>query len=89
MKTKIIKKDDKICKLDEKLNNIIEQNNKTQRMNEKLLEDNDNTIYFDRKYDKTNYGILEESYGKQVLTMSPDELKEYIAKDLMINKKMI
>ena len=56
---------------------------------EKLLEDNDITIYFDRKYDKTNYGILEESYGKQVLTMSPDELKEYIAKDLMINKKMI
>jgi hypothetical protein len=56
---------------------------------EKLLADNDNTIYFDRKYDKTNYGILEESYGKQVLTMSPDELKEYIAKDLMVNKKMI
>ena len=55
---------------------------------EKLKEDNDKTIYFDRKYDKTNYGVLEDSYGKQVLTMAPDELKEYISKDLMVNKKM-
>jgi hypothetical protein len=50
---------------------------------EKLDADNGITIYFDRKYDKTNYGILEESYGKQVLTMSPDELKEYMEKNPM------
>jgi len=56
---------------------------------EKLMDDNEIVIYFDRKYDKTNYGLLEESYSKQVLTMDPDELKEYIANDLMVNKKMV
>jgi hypothetical protein len=56
---------------------------------EKLIDDNEITIYFDRKYDKTNYGLLEENYAKQVMTMAPDDLKEYIATDLMVNKKMI
>jgi len=57
---------------------------------EELQEDNDKTVYFDKKYDKTNYGILEDSsgYEKQVLSMSPDELKVHITKDLMEKKKM-
>ena len=88
--------DEEKKKIDSKLK-VEEKNSKCQSFiiakyynsPEKLLADNDNTIYFDRKYDKTNYGILEESYGKQVLTMSPDELKDHIAKDLMVNKKMI
>jgi len=50
--------------------------------------DNDKTIYFDKKYDKTNYGLLEEHYSKEVLTMSPEELKEYITKDLMRKKRL-
>jgi len=50
--------------------------------------DNDKTIYFDKKYDKTNYGLLEEQYSKEVLTMSPEELKEYITKDLMKKKRL-
>jgi ribosomal protein S13 len=55
-----------------------------------LKQDDDKVIYFDKKYDKTNYGILEDKdgYEKQVLTMSPDELREHIAKDLMEKKRM-
>jgi hypothetical protein len=53
-----------------------------------LYADNDRTVYFDKKYDKTNYGLLEEKYSKEVLTMSPEELKEYITKDLMRKKQL-
>jgi hypothetical protein len=55
-----------------------------------LKQDDDKTIYFDKKYDKTNYGVLEDSsgYEKQVLTMSPEELRAHIAKDLMEKKRM-
>ena len=55
-----------------------------------LKQDDDKPIYFDKKYDKTNYGVLEDSsgYEKQVLTMSPEELRAHIAKDLMEKKRM-
>ena len=55
-----------------------------------LKQDDDKLIYFDKKYDKTNYGILEDKdgYEKQVLTMSPEELRAHIAKDLMEKKHM-
>jgi hypothetical protein len=55
-----------------------------------LKQDDDKLIYFDKKYDKTNYGILEDKdgYEKQVLTMSPEELRVHIAKDLMEKKHM-
>jgi hypothetical protein len=55
-----------------------------------LKQDDDKTIYFDKKYDKTNYGVLEDKdgYEKQVLTMSPEELKSHISKDLMEKKHM-
>ena len=58
---------------------------------EELNEDNVKTIYFDKKYDKTNYSILEndkEGYEKQVLSMSPDDLRGYITRDLMEKKRM-
>ena len=57
---------------------------------DELKQDDDKTIYFDKKYDKTNYGILEDSsgYEKQVLTMSPEELKVHIYKDLIEKKRM-
>jgi hypothetical protein len=57
---------------------------------DELRADDDTTIYFDKKYDKTNYGVLEDSngYEKQVLTMSPDELRAHITKDLMEKKKL-
>ena len=52
-----------------------------------LNEDNDKIIYFDKKYDKTNYGLLEDNYAKEVITMSPEELSSYISKDLMYKKR--
>ena len=57
---------------------------------DQLKQDDDKTIYFDKKYDKTNYGILEDSngYEKQVIIMSPDELRAHITKDLMEKKRM-
>jgi hypothetical protein len=55
---------------------------------ESMEQDNDKLIYFDKKYDKTNYGTLEEDYHKELLTKSSDELKEFIMKDLMGKKKM-
>jgi hypothetical protein len=54
---------------------------------EQMNADNDKTIYFDKKYDKTNYGILEEVYGKEVMSMSPEELRAHIVKDFMQKKK--
>jgi hypothetical protein len=57
---------------------------------DQLKQDDDKSIYFDKKYDKTNYGVLEDSngYEKQVLIMSPDELRAHITKDLMEKKQM-
>jgi hypothetical protein len=56
---------------------------------DELNNDNDKTnIYFDKKYDKTNYGIIEDVYGKEVMIMSSEELTAYITKDLMKKKKM-
>lgn len=51
---------------------------------EQLQNDNDTTIYFDKKYDKTNYGVMEESkggYAQEVITMTPEKLKEHITQD--------
>jgi hypothetical protein len=57
---------------------------------EALEADNHTTIYFDKKYDNTNYDVLEEKdgYELQVLTMMPEELREYIIKNLIDKKKM-
>ena len=61
---------------------------KQYRTLDELNEDNNVEIYFDKKYDKTNYGLLENDYEKQVLTMSAEELKTHIVNDLMEKKKM-
>ena len=47
---------------------------------EQLNQDNDKLIYFDKQYDKTNYGVMEESsgYAKEVIQMTPEQLKEHI-----------
>ena len=84
-------------KLDDKLKRE-EENNKCRTITiakyytslDALKQDDNKTIYFDKKYDKTNYGILEDKdgYEKQVLTMSPDELRSHIVHDL-IEKKMM
>jgi hypothetical protein len=53
---------------------------------EQLENDNNNVIYFDKKYDKTNYGVMEEDskrggYSEQVINLPPENLKEYILRD--------
>lgn len=55
---------------------------------EQLELDNDKIIYFDKKYDKTNYGIMEEEnkkggYAEQVINFTPENLKAHIIKDQM------
>ena len=89
--------DEEKTKLDGKMKTE-EENNKCRTITiakyytsmDALKQDDDKLIYFDKKYDKTNYGILEDKdgYEKQVLTMSPEELKAHISKDLMEKKRM-
>jgi hypothetical protein len=55
---------------------------------DQLQNDNDAIIYFDKKYDKTNYGIMEESskkggYAEQVISLTPENLKIHITRDQM------
>jgi hypothetical protein len=42
-----------------------------------LEEDNGKTIYFDKKYDKTNYGLL-ENYEKEQIEMKPEEFEVFL-----------
>jgi hypothetical protein len=60
---------------------------------EQLENDNDKTIYFDRKYDKTNYGVMEEDskkggYAEQVINLTAEKLKEYIINDQIKKNKL-
>jgi hypothetical protein len=48
---------------------------------EELEQDNNKQIYFDKKYDKTNYTLL-DSYEKEIVKMEPEELKLHIMYDL-------
>jgi hypothetical protein len=73
---------------EDKCKNVVIAKNYTSL--EQLNNDNNKLLYFDKKYDKTNYGLLEDKdgYEKEVLTMSPEDLKDHIAKDLMNKKRM-
>ena len=52
---------------------------------DQLHADDDVIIYFDKRYDKTNYGVMEDNngYAKEVINLTPEELKEHITKDQM------
>jgi hypothetical protein len=52
---------------------------------EELTEENNKNIYFDKKYDKTNYNLL-NNYEKEIVSMNPENLKQNITIDL--NKKL-
>jgi hypothetical protein len=52
-----------------------------------LEKDNDTIVYFDKKYDTTNYGIL-NNYEKEIITLSPEDLLIFITKDLMNKNKL-
>jgi hypothetical protein len=58
---------------------------------EQLENDNDKIIYFDKNYDKTNYGIMEDEkngYAKEVINLTPEKLKEYIINDQIKKNKL-
>ena len=58
-----------------------------------LEKDNNVLIYFDKRYDKTNYGIMEKDnknggYSEQVIKLSPELLKEFIIQDQISKNKL-
>ena len=52
-----------------------------------LQQDNNKNIYFDKKYDKTNYTLL-DGYEKEIITMQPEDLKIHIMNDLKKKLKL-
>jgi len=54
---------------------------------DELRQDNGRNIYFDKKYDKTNYSLL-DGYEKEIVSKSPEELKIHIANDLKKKLKL-
>ena len=57
-------------------------------MNEEELKiDNNVEIYFDKKYDTTNYGIL-DSYEEELLAMNPDNFIAFLINKLMTKLKI-
>jgi hypothetical protein len=54
---------------------------------EELEADNGRDIYFDKKYDKTRYSILDD-YEKEMTTKTPDEFIEFLITKLQKNEKL-
>ena len=52
-----------------------------------LLGDNNKDIYFDKKYDKTNYGQL-DNYEKEMLNMLPEDFIVLLTSELMKKNKL-
>ena len=53
---------------------------------DELTLDNGKTIYFDRKYDNTNYSLL-ESYEKDQIKMDPDVFRDFLIEKLKSKHK--
>ena len=54
---------------------------------EELEADNNRTIYFDKKFDKTNYGLL-DNYEKDMMRMSPENFISYLTEELRKKEKL-
>lgn len=52
-----------------------------------LQDDNDKTIYFDNKYDSTNYSIIDD-YLNQQSNMPPEEFIEFLTKKIQEKMKL-
>lgn len=48
---------------------------------EELQQDNNKTIYFDKKYDTTNYGLLDK-YEEMIIKLSPENFMNHLIQDL-------
>ena len=55
-------------------------------MNE-LLMDNDKEIYFDKKYDTTNYSLIDQ-YENDMIKMNPEEFTRFLIKKLEVSQKI-
>ena len=54
---------------------------------EQLEQDNGKPIYFDKKYDTTNYGLL-DNYEKEIVNLSSDNFMAFLIKDLANKNKL-
>lgn len=50
---------------------------------DELMEDENNVIYFDKRYDETIYGIMESEFSELVGTVGPEELYDMVKTHLM------
>jgi hypothetical protein len=54
---------------------------------DELLNDNNKQIYFDKKYDDTNYGLLDD-YEKEMMTKTPEDFIMFLTTKLKNDKKL-
>ena len=54
---------------------------------DEVQQDNGKNIYFDKKYDKTNYSLI-DGYEKEIVRMEPEDLKLHIMSDLKKKLKL-
>jgi hypothetical protein len=54
---------------------------------EELLNDNDKQIYFDKKYDETNYGTLDD-YEKEMFSKTPEDFIVFLTNKLKNSYKL-
>ena len=50
---------------------------------DKLLDDNNKVVYFDKEYDTTDYNMINENFKKERETLETDELELYITEQLI------
>ena len=55
---------------------------------DKLLEDNDKVLYFDKEFDTTNYDIIDEKYKKQRDQLSNEEFQLFLIEELKMRSKL-
>jgi len=60
---------------------------KQYRSMEEILLDNGKEIYFDKKYDKTNYSLLEQ-YEGDMIKMQPEDFVAFLVKKLEASQKI-
>jgi len=60
---------------------------KQYRSMEELLQDNDKEIYFDKKYDKTDYTLI-DAYENDMIKMQPEEFVNFLIKKLETSQKI-
>jgi len=60
---------------------------KQYRTLDELISDNDKEIYFDKKYDTTNYSTIDQ-YENDMVKMNPEEFVNFLVKKLEITQKI-